>query len=82
MGKWFRLGLYSGDVSYAVCDVVTLGQVEQHEGIAEWVRHDSDAADGNVEGLSHYPAARRRHGCSRLVSRGDKPVRLVGLLRG
>lgn len=50
--------VHSGYVARAVCDVMTLGQVEQHRRVAEWVRHDNNAADGNAGRLSHHTAAR------------------------
>ena len=33
-----------------------LGQVEQHQKVVKRVCHDSDLANGNVEGLGHHSA--------------------------
>jgi hypothetical protein len=82
--RWLGLGLarYRGYVSLGVGDVVSPGQVDQDQGVAERVCHDRQPADRDVERLGQYPAAGRpdRGGC--LVSGGDKPVWFVTLPGG
>src|SRR5262245_11549123 len=75
-----RLALYRRDVSLGVGNVVAVGQVEQHEDVAERVRYDGYAADGNVEGFGDHSAAGGLNGRDRVVGGGDEPVRFVILL--
>ena len=79
-GQCCRLARYCGYVSRSVGDVVSFGQVEQDEDVAERVCHDGHPADRDVEGLGHYPPA----GCPDRggwpVGGGDKPVRFITLL--
>ena len=58
-GRGHRLASHCGYVSYLVGNVMSLGQVEQHQDVAKRVCHDSHAADGDVEGsaTTRPPAA-------------------------
>jgi hypothetical protein len=56
-GQSCRLARYCGYVSRSVGDVVSFGQVEQDEDVAERVCDDGHPADRDVEGLGHYPPA-------------------------